>query len=243
MDWFVVQDEKVSGPHTTEALKELWSGGYLADTAMVWGRGDSEWRPVQIWMKAANTVTPIQSAHESRTPSQQWHFAKNGESKGPFTRPELLHELRHVRDKDQILLWTKGMKAWADLYEFQDILTDLGLNRREDPRANLDGIVKMKIPGNKDAEGILKTISVGGFGVNGLSAHLTVGQTVEVELSSPAFDQPISVKAQAQYVTESGFAGFKFLYLGSEAKGLVVQYLRSVRSAETATKSQMSTAA
>src|SRR5690606_6063040 len=104
--------------------------------------------------------------------------------------------------------WTKGMKAWAPIFEFNDLLDDLGINKRQFPRADIEGRVSIKV-GSQSLDGILLTISEGGFGADQLTG-LTVGQTVSVEINSDAFYDPIHAKAEVRYITESGYVGFRF---------------------------------
>lgn len=228
MTWFICTDERVEGPFTAEAVKGLWDGGSLTDESIVWGRGHSDWVKVKNWVNSEESKIDIQN---SKLSSQLWHYALNGESKGPMTRGELMHELRNIRDKDQILLWTKGMKAWADLFEFHDILNELGLDKRTDPRADIQGTLTIEMEKGGKVLGQLRTISTGGLGATGVSGQLSVGQSIQVEIQSGQLSVPIRAKTIVQYITDLGFVGLKFESLSMEAKSQILQHIRISKEA------------
>ena len=231
MDWFLCTDEKVEGPYTQEAIKGLIEGQQLDEGCLVWGRGRDEWISAKNWLQSLNQSIDVDSV---RPFAQTWHYAINGDSKGPFSRAELIHELRNVREKDQVLVWTKGMKAWADLFEFHDLLDELNLERREDPRVDIKGQIVAKNESGRTSEGQLHTISVGGCGAYGLGNLLQIGNEITIEIKSPVLANTIVTSAQVQYVTESGFVGIRFNGLNSESKSMIQQYIRENTSAGSA---------
>lgn len=224
MEWFLNTDEKVEGPYSEETVKSLVDAGQLKTGCLVWGRGQSDWLPVDRWLQ---TLTKMAESDNVKPMfNQAWHYAVNGESKGPLSRAELIHELRSYRDKDQILVWTKGMKAWADLFDFHDLLDELNFDRREDTRVDITGTVAAKTDSDRLVKGQLKTVSVGGCGAVGMGSLLQIGNSVTIEVKADAFATPIVTKAQVQYVTDAGFVGFQFDGLNMESKSQVQSYIR-----------------
>lgn len=220
--WFVLRNDVVTGPFSTEEVKSLATQGEVQDRDMIWGNLQAEWRQIGWWMvELPNLLAQTKQIKDPR----QWHFAVNGTAFGPFSRDDLIAKLRETPLTGDILLWTKGMKAWAPIFEFNDILDEVGVNKRQFPRADIEGRVVIKV-GNQSVDGILLTISEGGFGADQLQA-LTPGQVVAVEINSDAFYDPIHAKAEVRYVTDSGYVGFRFQNLNMEGRGAIIQYVRN----------------
>lgn len=230
MTWFTCIEEKVEGPYELEKLKEMLVSGSLPKDCLIWGRGQEEWRQASKWIGSVDST--VQKL-EPKKQGQAWHFALDGESKGPMSRAELLHELRHIREKDEILVWTKGMKQWADLFDFHDLVDELGLNRRTHLRANIDGTLTVTLEDGGKLMGHLRTCSEGGMGAGGFHNNLSMGLNVKLDINSDKLGEPFSVKAQVQYVTDSGYVGFKFLSIGMEAKSKIVQHINENKLPES----------
>jgi hypothetical protein len=227
--WFVCKSESVQGPFSRDEIKERVTGGTLPLDCLIWGRGQKDWIPLAHWVKEAGQQVETMSS----TQEQLWHYAQEGSSKGPMTRAELVNEIKALKQKDEILVWTKGMKAWADLYEFNDLLDDLNLNRREHPRAGIHGQAILKIDDTHTIIGQLKVISSGGVGVTGVQNNLAIGQTLTIEIKSEEIGDSITAKANVQYVTQSGYVGLKFQALSMENKARIMQYVKQVSQGVT----------
>jgi hypothetical protein len=212
----------VTGPFSTDEVKNLATQGEVQDRDMIWGALQSEWRQIGWWMvELPNLLSKTTQVKDPRA----WHFAINGTAFGPFSRDDLMMKLRETSLTGDVLLWTKGMKAWAPIFEFNDILDEIGVNKRQFPRADIEGRVNIKA-GNQTLDGVLLTISEGGFGADQLGA-LTPGQVVSVEINSDAFYEPIHAKAEVRYVTDAGYVGFRFQNLNMEGRGAIIQYVRN----------------
>lgn len=220
--WFVLRDEEVSGPFSTDEVKGLATRGEIQDRDLIWGRRQSDWKPLAWWMvELPNLLNQNDEVRDTRL----WHYAVNGSSFGPFSRTDLVQKLKDVQLGPELLVWTKGMKAWAPLFEFSDLLDEVGVNKRQFPRADIDGLVNFKL-GQQNISGHLVTISEGGFGATQMEG-LSIGQIISVELVSDAFYESVHAKAEVRYVTETGYVGFRFQSIPMEAKGKIVQYVRS----------------
>lgn len=220
--WFICENDKVRGPFSSDELKAMAANGTVTLDSLIWGRSQTEWIVINKWLKE---VLPTAQDQNDVNTKQMWHYAVGGDSKGPMNRIELIAELKSLRTKDEVLLWTKGMKAWADLYEFHDILDELGMNKREHERAQISGQVIFKI-GNVDHIGQLRTISSGGFGCNDLKTSLAIGQVVTLTIQSDQLNLKIMTKATVQYVSDSGFYGFKFNSISMESRTVIMEYIR-----------------
>ncbi len=218
--WFLQKDEKVEGPLSSDDVQARMQSGTLSSSHMIWGRGIEYWRPLSTWsadVTELTSVTQIISAPES------WHYAIGGQSNGPMPRARLIEELKRVDNLGPVMLWTKGMKEWTPLFEFHDVLTEIGVNKRIFPRADLDGKAVFKGTGATLVAPLL-SISEGGFGVQ-LESGIVSGQNFTVEIHSPAFREVLHAKAEVRYVG-NGVIGMKFTNINVETKGLIIQFVR-----------------
>jgi hypothetical protein len=223
--WFVQSGDRIEGPLTTDEVQTRVHTGQMNPNYMIWGPGAEEWQRISTWSQnidgMAGTMTMIEPVNDT------WHYASGGQSKGPMTRENLISQLRTVGNIGEVMLWTKGMKEWAPLFEFHDMLTELGINKRIFPRAELSGKDVIKTAG-QTLIAPLFSISEGGFGVQ-LDGGLVSGETCEVEIQSPSFREPLHVKADVRY-SSGGVIGFKFNQLSVETKGSIIQFIRQTQT-------------
>ncbi len=223
MAWFINAEENSEGPFSTEEIKGLLDQGQLPLDSFIWGRGMENWMTIGQWTKGnySQKSKPVPT-------EQMWHYARDGVSKGPMNREQLVVELSNIREKDLILVWTKGMKAWADLFEFPDLIEDLGLNRRLHPRAPIKGSVVLKV--NDQAHICqLRTISEGGVGISGAPNGLNQGDPVHIEVNAKALGDNFGVKSKVQYTTQLGYIGIKFDGINQEGKSKILQYINDYK--------------
>lgn len=218
--WFISQDEEVSGPLTSEEIHTGVEEGSIKGSHLIWSRAINEWTQVSSWLRKSEQIRELEHPVEKAI----WHYAVSDSSYGPMTRSEMLSELAKTKDIGQVLIWTHGMKAWATIFDFHDILDELGVNKRQHPRASISGSVVVKHE-EETFIGQLSSISEGGLGAKNLP-QLTSGQIVHVEIKSNHFPNTISAKAKVQYVSRRGFAGLKFENLHMEAKSTIIEYVK-----------------
>ena len=219
--WFIAKNEEVSGPYSTEAVQAKVSQGSILGDDWIWSRNLNSWKTISWWLCELPNL-----AKQDLKPEEEevWHYAVNDNSFGPLSRVQLISELYQLPNQKGILLWTKGMKAWTPVYEFFDIMDEIGVNRRQFPRASINGNVVVKVD-NQTILGKLSTISEGGFGVSGVT-QLSSGQHVHAEIKTPHFPNSIHIKAVVQYATSRGFVGFKFENIHMEAKSSIIEYVK-----------------
>src|SRR5688572_593259 len=115
--WFVLRNEDVSGPYSTDEVKNLAAQGEVQDRDLIWGALQTEWRQIGWWMiELPNLLAKTKPIKDARL----WHYAIGGTAYGPFSRDTLVIALKDVQLTPDILVWTKGMKAWAPIFEFND---------------------------------------------------------------------------------------------------------------------------
>lgn len=227
MHWFICKNENTEGPFESDQVKQLVEQGQVPLDSLIWGRGMESWTTVTQWMNGN-----FASREQTKSAEPMWHYAREGVSRGPMTRAEMIYELSNIRDKDLILVWTKGMKAWADLYEFPDLIQALGMNRREHPRAPIKGSVMIR-QGEVATLCQLRTIGPGGIGASGAPKDLRMGDPVQLDISAPTLGENISVKATVQYTTELGYIGIKFEGMNQEARSKIIEHVNEYTKEET----------
>jgi hypothetical protein len=165
----------------------------------------------------------LATAQQIQLEPEHWHFAYKGKSHGPFSKDALAMELKSFNNLGEVMIWTKGMKEWAPLFEFHEILNAIGVNKRQFPRAELSGQAVIK---TVDATliGRLVAIGEGGCGII-VEGGLVPGQPVTLELQSSVFREVLSAKAEVRYVSGQ-VAGMKFTNMSMEDKGAIISFVR-----------------
>jgi hypothetical protein len=205
------------------------TNGSISGHHLVWGQAMANWSKPKEWL----AILPNLQMSEQPAPRAQqlWHFALNGQSVGPLSRTDLVGQLKLQKNCYDILLWSKGMRSWTPLIEFYDLMDELGLNRRQYPRATINGRIVAKWD-DKTAIGTLKMIGEGGFGAVGLT-DVSVGQFLSVELHSPQFHEPLYVKAEVRSIDPDGNVGCRFIKMSIEFKSTIIQYVRQAQHPTT----------
>lgn len=220
LNWFVQKEDLVDGPITTEDVQTRLQSGQLSLQNMIWGRGLEGWIRLENWQQE---LPRLATASHTEIQPEMWHFAHGGKSHGPFPKGILVDELKNLESVGDVMIWTKGMKEWAPLFEFHDLLTLIGVNKRQFPRADLAGRAVIKTS-EGTLIGQLVTISEGGCGIV-VDQGLVAGQTFSLEMQSPGFRETLHAKAECRYVSD-GIAGVKFTHISMETKGVIVQFVK-----------------
>lgn len=222
MKWFVTQSEKVQGPWSTDQLTNWLSGVQDSQGILVFRRGLTEWITVTEFLKGDFN----EEYEDTPTPAEEtlWHYAIEGTSHGPVTREELVQQLARLKNNSSAVLWTRGMKAWVPVYEFADIMDDVGINRRQFPRITLTGAVKIQVD-QKSYEGVAQSLSESGFGAQ-MSMPLEPGAIITFDIQSPHFAAPLRGRAEVRYVTGDLTTGFKFHLLDATTRSTLHDLLK-----------------
>lgn len=219
--WFLLNNEQVKGPFTEDQIKSDLRSGRGDQDSLVWGRLLQHWLPLRQWQTELPNL--LKRAAESKD-LRSWHYAVDGSTYGPFTRAQLIKEIAELRSKNELLIWTKGMPSWGHIYEFQDLMEEVGVSRRQHPRAAITGSAVIK-SADKTLLGQLVTISPGGCGVVGVEG-LAPGEKMSLDLKSDAFNETLRLRAEVRYVTDSHFVGIKFENISTEALSRIIEYIK-----------------
>ncbi len=214
MKWFISQSEKVQGPWNTDQVMDWLNSQQDRNGILIFRRGLTEWLTVTDFLRGDT------SEFEERTlvtkEETLWHYAIEGVSHGPITRPELIQQLSRMKNNSSAVLWTRGMKAWVPVYEFSDIMDEVGINRRQYPRLAISGTVKIQFE-QKAYEGTAQTISETGFGAQ-MAMPMEAGQIITFEIHSPQVSSAMRGRAEVRYVTGDLTTGFKFHLLDATTR-------------------------
>ena len=229
--WFVCHNEEVSGPFSTEKVQEMSDNGEITLEFLIWSCAQSQWSTIKQWKE---NLPRILREYETSIQKhlQHWYYAHEGKSYGPMPKEQLIKQVSQVNDKQEIALWTEGMSSWLSIFEFNDILSEVGINRRAHPRAYIEGKATIKVDGQTYITQ-LKTISPGGCGLT-QTPNLSVGQRMHIEIQSKHFFSPLKAIAEIRYISKSGFVGIKFEQIHMESQSAIIEYIKNVDSSKSA---------
>lgn len=223
--WFVYYHEEVSGPYSTEDVKKhVLSGRWTAD-AQVWWKGQKEWLAIDKWH--AN-LDLIMEANRLQGQQPVWYSERAGKQTGPLTKTDLIAHLKTLSDVKNVRLWTVGLNHWSNLFEFHEIIHQLGLTKRGYDRAPIMGQVQIQRNG-EIIHKPLASVSGGGLAIKD-SVNFSSGEILTVAIQSPLLIAPVRATAKVMYVESSGYVGLQFQQIHIESKTTLMDYVRQFRT-------------
>ncbi len=222
--WFIYSNNVVSGPFTTDVVRQKLATGQLSDTTYIWWKGEREWIHVSTWASQVDRI--VQTANE-RASKPVWYVDAGKSPTGPLTEKELIEHLKICSSLARVRLWAVGMEKWTSLFELSEVMELLGLSRRENERAPLMGTVTLT-RSNDDPQGFIvraASISVAGMGITGRH-DLRLGDTVSVLVKSGELSAILQLRGEVAYVTSNGYAGVRFGQVPAETHSLIVDYVK-----------------
>lgn len=242
--WFLQFQGEVKGPFTNETLEATLTGmgEPNMENTLVWKRGLTEWIKSTKWklestqVSSSNTEatsTTAQSSNanvpksfsETFTESAFYRVQLNFVDQPLMSKIELLSFISKLKDISTLSIQNPKTKEWSDVYAYPEIVERLGLSRRKHPRVPI--LATFSGSSNKTPEISVKvvTISEGGMGFTEVF-DLKIGDTVEGQISSPHFFQPLNVNADVIYSGLDGYIGLKFTQINDEAKSAIIDYIK-----------------
>ncbi len=240
--WFLQFQGQVQGPFNNETLESALAnmGEQNMENTLVWKRGLTEWIKSTKWKlesadfaNSENTVSAdIQTTtnrpkpfSETFTESAFYRVQLNFVDQPLMSKVELYSFISKLKDISTLSIQNPKTKEWSDVYAYPEIVERLGLSRRKHPRVPI--LANFSGSSNKTSELNVKvvTISEGGMGFTEVF-DLKIGDTVEGQISSPHFFQPLNVNADVIYSGLDGYIGLKFTQINDEAKSAIVDYVK-----------------
>jgi Tfp pilus assembly protein PilZ len=222
--WFLYSNDVVTGPFTTEQVKEKIDLNMLDSKSFVWWKGQREWIALNLWQEQLPQLLDTGLGQKQKP---IWYIDIENSPLGPLTQAELIQNLRGMTDLTEVRLWAVGMKKWCGFFEMHDVMEMLGFSRRENDRAPLMGTVAVS-RGNEDPKGFVikaASISVAGLGLAGAHA-LRRGDEISLLIRSGDLPSNIHARGEVAYVTDSGYAGVRFTLINSENQSLIHDYVK-----------------
>ncbi len=249
--WFLQKQGQVQGPFTDETLESTLANSADAHsgTTLVWKRGLSEWISSTKWKtESANYMTagqeltaitnPVNSTKSSPTSqpapnsfaetfieSAFYRVQLNFVDQPLMNKTELMSFISKQKDISTLSIQNPKTKQWTDVYAYPDIVERLGLSRRKHARVPI--LATFTGTSNKGESLSVKvvTVSEGGLGFTDVF-DLKIGDSVDGQISSPHFFQPLYIKADVIYSGLDGYIGLKFSQINDEAKSALIEYVK-----------------
>ena len=243
--WFLQFQGEVKGPFTNESLEATLAsmGEPNMENTLVWKRGLTEWIKSTKWKLesaqftnanaeltatsgAQTSIAPLPKPFsETFTESAFYRVQLNFVDQPLMSKVELLGFISKLKDISTLSIQNPKTKEWTDVYAYPEIVQRLGLSRRKHPRVPI--LATFSGTSNKAPEISVKvvTISEGGMGFTEVF-DLKIGDTVEGQISSPHFFQPLNVNADVIYSGLDGYIGLKFTQINDEAKSAIIDYIK-----------------
>ena len=146
--------------------------------------------------------------------------------KGEMTKEELTTFTAKQEDVSKISIFDKKDREWKEIYSMPDIVSRLGLTRRENQRvpilAQFTGVLAGK---GTQVNARVITISQGGIGITD-NFELKLGETIQGQLTSPHFYSAVNMTAEVTYTGLDVYVGLKFVNMNDETQALVMDYIK-----------------
>ncbi len=230
--WFLYSslDQKVSGPFVSNEVHQKISSGEITPECNIWWKGQREWLSVKVWISSGEKILKNQT---EKSMSAVWYLDLGGEPVGPLTHKEMIQHLRGNQNLSKVRLWTVGLKNWKSIFEFSEVMDEMGVSRREHARAPLMANIQITRHGDHQAPFKFKvaTISVAGVGINS-AQELTKGEELQITIACPEFVEPIRARANVIYISANGNAGIKFQNIQPEIQSLIHDYVKKFSHGE-----------
>ena len=220
--WFIYSDEIVTGPFSTDQVRDKIGKGEVPANSFVWWKGQREWLPVAQWEQSLKgLLNPAETQHKP-----VWYIDNGGSPMGPLTQGEVIQNLRGLPELGRVRLWAVGMESWTSLFEFHDIMEILGISRRENDRAPLMSAVAVN-RSSDDPKGYLlraASVSIAGMGLTG-DHDLRRGDEVAILIKNSEIGTNVHVRGEVAYVTERGYVGVRFHRVHPETLARINEYV------------------
>ncbi len=218
--WFLLLDGTITGPHPQADADRRASQnpGYL-----IWGRGHSDWFPVEKWKKTVSDQEAIAARAKSKA-DRLWRIRIAGTELNPMGHDQMIEYLKTKNDLSEVKIWTEGYNEWKDIFQIHKVMDELGVSRRKHPRVPIMGQVTAEDPtGNF----VVKALSIGEGGLGVTDAQrMKIGDRYKLNLKSPNLYNQINASIEVVYVGNDGYAGLKFTAIHSESKSSIIEYVK-----------------
>lgn len=176
--------------------------------------------------KKETEVAPAEGAialEEKKPEAELWYLNQNEKSLGPFTKEQLIQQIRRTTKPGGVKVWSQGMNEWTHLFQIDDLIRELGLSRREHSRVPIEAQVLI-IRGKDHWSAAANLISPGGIGLINF-AELNPGEIVKITLQSEFLPAPFTAQASVRYLDPQKNMGLRFEEISEESRKIIQAYV------------------
>lgn len=231
--WFFYLNENISGPFTPAEINFKIAAAGPETQCLVWTKGQKQWTAAATWQ--SNFAEIVSQLPKPASEIEDWYVGHNDRTQGPISQTELIKYLRTVEsfEWEAVRIWKKGQETWSKIFNYPDILEEIGGSRRIYIRVPLNGTVMV----SKDSEeqiGRCTSISLGGMGVMGLK-NLSNADVIKLTIKCDEFGSPVYCSAVVRYITEEE-VGMQFQNLHMEFQSRISDYIKKFQASTTTEK-------
>ncbi len=217
--WFTFVEGQIRGPFSPSDLERQMTA---MPTALIWGRGQTEWVNPDKWQKISQDSESARTGNDRQ--DRMWRIVSDGKELVPMNHDDMIRFLKSKSDLANIRLWTEGYSEWRDIYQIHKIMDELGVSRRTHPRVPIMGTIICEGAGGTFQARLL-SISEGGLGATE-AAQVKIGERLKVIIKSSNLSVVIHATVEVVYVGNDGYFGMKFIALQTESQSLIIEYIK-----------------
>lgn len=224
VEWFLYINSNVSGPFTTQEIREKLDRGQISSDTHIWWKGQQEWLPIRAW---ESYIEDNNLEEENSDQKKIWNLKIHEKTILNINLRELVEKLKGIQNYTHVSVRKTDSAEWENIYARQEILTELGLSRRKFLRAPLMGSARIIREGSRFSY-VVKTASLGqgGIGFLGQGTNITINSNVTMKVESPDLTGPLNVSGTVMYMLKSGYIGIKFSNTSAESQTIIMDYLK-----------------
>jgi hypothetical protein len=222
--WFICTNDVVSGPFSTEQVRNQIASGALHTNSFIWWKGQPEWIPLSTW---ESQLAEILKAKKEKAENKIWYIDLGMNTLGPLTQSELIENLRGQESFGRINLWSVGMEKWTSIFDMREVMEEVGISRRLNERAPLMGSVAVSRSNIDPRSYVMKAASISMAGMRVTGEHdLRRGDHVTIVIKSASLPASLHLSGEVAYVTSQGYVGVRFVKAQPEAQTIIVDYVK-----------------
>jgi hypothetical protein len=225
-NWFFLNDGQIQGPLSKDEIEQKSA---QFKSLLIWGRGLTEWLPVEKWRVQLENLTKASIMASKDDSQRMWRIAIGDNELKPLSYQELIPFLKKQTQIYEIKLWTEGYSDWREVFQIHKIMDEIGASKRSHPRVPIMGSISVQTSTGQ-IEAKLQSISEGGLGAVEMPG-VSMGERLQIVIKSPNLLQPLQASAEIVFVGQEGYAGLKFTQIQAESQSMIIEYIKKFTGA------------
>jgi hypothetical protein len=222
--WYALKENQVLGPFTDDGLKKEIAGESAEAQIHVWGPELKSWISSKDWLLQ---ISSLQGDLQIQPKAHVWYCTTGSDRLGPLVMGEFLEYLRSLPTLNGVFIWRNGMPVWISIFDCDELLLPLGLNRRKMLRAPLMGRVIIRRSNDDLTTTTISaaSISTGGIGVSGIKSEIRTGDTINFKVTSLQLSDTLRASGKVLYCSKSGYSGISFTGIDEWQQKIIETYV------------------